>query len=70
MFPGIGVPPEPATEPHVVKKGGLQQPQRRVQGGLSGSPRVRAGTSKEQRSQTRRPPGPAGTVGAASRPGP
>ena len=22
MFPGIGVPPGPATEPHVVEKGG------------------------------------------------
>ena len=55
MFPGIGAPPEPATESHVVKRGTPVAP-RRVQGGLSGSPRIRAGTSRRQRSHARHPP--------------
>jgi len=55
MFPVIGPPPGPATESHVVKRETPVAP-RRVHGGLSGSPRIRAGTSKRQRSHARHPP--------------
>ena len=55
MFPGIGVPPGPATGPHVVKKGGPSGP-KESSGWSPRFPPVRAGTNKGQRSHARRPP--------------
>ena len=61
MFPGLGVPPGPATEPHVVKKGGPQWPQGefRVVSPVPPGP----GWNK-QRTEIPRPSSPAGTAAA------
>ena len=60
MFPGIGVPPGPATEPHIVK-GGPQWPQGefRVVSPVPPGP----GWNK-QRTEIPRPSSPAGTAAA------
>ena len=60
MFPGLGVPPGPATEPHVVK-GGPQWPQGefRVVSPVPPGP----GWNK-QRTEIPRPSSPAGTAAA------